>query len=45
MKLYNRTLDHINLKVPNLEQAVKYYTEVLGFKEICESDIYLYYCK
>ena len=32
MTYYNRKLDHINLKVPNLEETIKYYTEILGFK-------------
>lgn len=31
MTLKNRKLDHINIMVPNLEQAVSYYTETLGF--------------
>ncbi len=33
MNYYNRPLDHISLSVPNLEEAVKFYTEVMGFKE------------
>lgn len=32
MSLFNRKLDHINLTVPNLEKAVKFYTETMGFK-------------
>ncbi len=32
MTYFNRELDHINLQVPNLEDAVKFYTEVMGFK-------------
>lgn len=27
----NRTLDHINLKVPNLEQSIAFFTEHMGF--------------
>ena len=34
MTLFNRPLDHINLQVPNLEEAVKFYTETMGFKVI-----------
>lgn len=30
-----RAIDHVNLTVPNLEEAVKYYTEVMGF-DFCE---------
>ncbi len=30
MNLKNRALDHINITVPDLEKAVKYYTETLG---------------
>ncbi len=29
-----RQLDHINLKVPNMEECIKYYEEKLGFKTI-----------
>ncbi|ONI44554.1 hypothetical protein AN640_05445 [Candidatus Epulonipiscium fishelsonii] len=32
MSILNRKLDHINLNVPNLEEAIKFYTEVLGFE-------------
>ena len=34
MHILNRKLDHINLAVTNMEQAIKFYTEVLGFKVI-----------
>ena len=34
MFILNRKLDHINLAVPNMEQAIRFYTEVLGFKII-----------
>ena len=32
MSYYGRELHHINLMVPNIEEAVAYYTETLGFK-------------
>ncbi len=32
MSSFNRKLDHINLAVPNLENAIGFYTETLGFK-------------
>lgn len=33
---YPRTFSHIGLSVPNLEQAVKFYTEVMGWYVIME---------
>lgn len=36
MSFYNRKIDHINLSVPNLEEAVEFYTKILGFKIIGE---------
>ncbi|MFT6905528.1 MAG: lactoylglutathione lyase family protein [Oleiphilaceae bacterium] len=35
-KTYPRTFSHIGISVPNLEQAVKFYTEVLGWYLIME---------
>lgn len=35
-KAYPRTFSHIGISVPNLEQAVKFYTEVLGWYLIME---------
>ncbi len=32
MTLFERPLDHINLFVPNLEKAIDFYTNTLGFK-------------
>ena len=39
--LLNRKFDHINVGVPNIEEAIKYYTEVLGFKFVdkCDSSL------
>lgn len=34
MTIYNRPLDHINLGVPNLEEAITFYTETMGFKVV-----------
>ena len=34
MTIYNRTLDHINLAVPNLEEAIEFYTTTMGFKVV-----------
>ncbi len=34
MTYLNRELDHINLQVPCLEEAVKFYTEVMGFEVV-----------
>lgn len=36
VKTYPRTFSHIGITVPNIEQAVKFYTEVLGFYVIME---------
>lgn len=36
MTLYNRPIDHINLSVPNLDDAVEFYTNTLGFKIVGE---------
>ncbi|TNJ42912.1 lactoylglutathione lyase family protein [Tamlana fucoidanivorans] len=35
-KPYPRTFSHVGITVPNLEEAVKFYTEVLGFYVIME---------
>ncbi len=32
MDFYNRSLDHINLTVPDIESAVDFYTNTMGFK-------------
>ena len=32
MTLLNRKFDHLNIGVPNLDSAIKYYEETLGFK-------------
>ncbi len=32
MTLLDRPLDHINLNVPSIKEAIKFYTEVLGFE-------------
>ncbi len=31
MTLTNRVVDHINLQVPNMEEAIEFYTKMLGF--------------
>jgi len=36
VKTYPRTFSHIGITVPNIEEAVKFYTEVLGFYMIME---------
>ena len=36
-KAYPRTFSHIGISVPNVEAAVKFYTEVLGWYEIMNS--------
>jgi len=36
MSTYPRTFSHIGISVPNLEQAVKFYTDVLGWYLIME---------
>lgn len=36
VKTYPRTFSHIGITVPNIEDAVKFYTEVLGFYVIME---------
>lgn len=36
MKTYPKTLSHIGLSVPNLEDAVKFYQEVMGWYVIME---------
>lgn len=36
MTFYNREIDHINLSVPNIQEAVDFYTGVLGFKIVGE---------
>lgn len=36
MTFYERPIDHVNLSVPNLEEAVEFYTKTLGFKNIGE---------
>ena len=34
MTFKNRQLDHLNLAVPNMEKAVKFYTEIMGFEVV-----------
>ena len=34
MTILNRPLDHINLNVPNMKEAVKFYTETMGFEVV-----------
>ena len=36
VKTYPKTFSHIGITVPNIEEAVKFYTEVLGFYVIME---------
>jgi lactoylglutathione lyase family protein len=36
IKTYPKTFSHIGITVPNIEEAVKFYTEVLGFYVIME---------
>lgn len=36
VKPYPKTFSHIGITVPNIEEAVKFYTEVLGFYVIME---------
>ena len=36
IRTYPRTFSHIGITVPNIEEAVKFYTEVLGFYVIME---------
>ena len=39
VKTYPRTFSHIGITVPNIEEAVKFYTEVLGFYVIMEPTV------
>jgi len=36
MQVYPRTFSHIGLSVPNIEEAIKFYTEVFGWYVIME---------
>lgn len=36
MTFFERPIDHINLSVPNLNDAVEFYTKTLGFKIVAE---------
>lgn len=39
VKTYPKTFSHIGITVPNIEEAVKFYTEVLGFYVIMEPTV------
>lgn len=39
VKTYPKTFSHIGITVPNIEEAVKFYTEVLGFYIIMEPSV------
>lgn len=39
VKTYPKTFSHIGITVPNIEKAVKFYTEVMGFYVIMEPTI------
>lgn len=39
MTFFNREIDHINLTVPNISQAISFYTDILGFKITHQFDI------
>lgn len=39
VKTYPRTFSHIGITVPNIEEAVKFYTEVMGFYVIMEPTV------
>ncbi|MFI3114840.1 MAG: VOC family protein [Clostridia bacterium] len=32
MNFFNRPLDHVNIKVKNIDEALEFYTKTLGFK-------------
>ncbi len=38
-KAYPRTFSHIGISVPNLEKAVEFYTEVMGWYLIMEPTV------
>lgn len=39
VKTYPKTFSHIGITVPNIEEAVKFYTEVMGFYVIMEPTV------
>ncbi|MCG8410222.1 MAG: lactoylglutathione lyase family protein [Bacteroidales bacterium] len=39
MKTYPKTFSHVGITVPNLEDAVKFYTEVMGFYVLMEPTV------
>jgi lactoylglutathione lyase family protein len=39
LKTYPKTFSHIGITVPNIEKAVKFYTEVMGFYVIMEPTV------